>query len=113
MAWHHIIPFSLLRDVWNRLVDSYIGSDSPEARVALRRYLGLCDRSLPDIDKILDRIRAVADRKRAGHSPIEPLNVPEVHQLATAATWPAWNAVEGPTPRSDDPGNRFFDRFTF
>ncbi len=35
--------------------------------------------------------------------------------MATAAVWPPWNAVEGPRPerRSDDPQNRYLDRFTF
>jgi hypothetical protein len=114
MAWHHIIPFSLLRDVWNRLVDQHIATQLAEARVAIRQYLLLCDRNQPNLDALIDRIRAEStDQKRAGHHHLQPLDVSEAHQLATAAVWPPWNAVEGPLRRSDDPQNRYFDRFTF
>jgi hypothetical protein len=52
------------------------------------------------------------EQRRAGHYRLEPLSVAEAHQLATAAVWPAWNAVEGPQQRSDDPQDHYFDRFT-
>jgi len=112
-AWHHILPFSLLRDVWNRLVDRHIESQIPEARVALRQYLLLLDRSLPGADSLIDRMRAEnTGQRRAGHNTLQPLTVSEAHQLATAAVWPPWNTVEGPARRSDDPGDTYFDRFT-
>jgi hypothetical protein len=114
MAWHHMIPFWLLREVWNRLVDQHIATQLPEARVAIRQYLLLCDRNQPNLDSLIDRMRTEnADQRRAGHHHLQPLSVPEAHQLATAAVWPAWNAVEGPSRRSDDPGGRYFDRFLF
>lgn len=114
MAWQHIIPFSLLRDVWNRLVDQHIATEFAAARVAIRQYLLLCDRNQPNLDALIDRMRAEnTDQKRAGHHHLRPLEVSEAHQLATAAVWPPWNAVEGPQGRSDDPQNRYFDRFTF
>ncbi len=113
MVWHHIIPFSLLREVWNRLVDQHIATAMPEARVAIRQYLVLCDRNLPDIDLLIERMRAEnTQQRRASHNQPIPLDVAEVHRLATAAVWPAWNAVEGPQRRSDDPRDDYFDRFT-
>jgi len=113
MAWHHIIPFSLLRGVWNRLVDQHIATEIPEARVAIRQYLLLSYRNQPNVDELIERMRTEnTDQRRAGHYQMQPLSVPEAHQLATAAVWPAWNAVEGPQRRSDDPKDRYFDRFT-
>lgn len=113
MAWHHIIPFSLLREVWNRLVDQQIATELAEARVAIRQYLLLSDRQLSNVDALIERMRAEnTNQKRAGHYHLQPLSISEAHQLATAAVWPAWNAVEGPQRRSDDPQDRYFDRFT-
>jgi hypothetical protein len=113
MAWHHIIPFSLLRDVWNRLVDRHIATQLAEARVAIRQYLLLSDPNQPDLETLIDRMRAEnTDQKRAGHHQLQPLDVSEAHLLATAAVWPPWNAVEGPQRRSDDPQDRYYDRFT-
>jgi hypothetical protein len=113
MAWHHVIPFSVLRDVWNRLVDQHIASQLPEARVAIRQYLLLTERNLPNVDSLVDRIRAEnTAQRRAGHHQLQPLTVAEAHQLATAAVWPPWNTVEGPQRRTDDPQDRYLDRFT-
>jgi hypothetical protein len=117
MAWHHVIPFALLRDVWNRLVAQHVATELPEARVAIRQYLLLSDRTLHDIDALIGRIRAGnIDQRRASHHRLEPLTVVDVHRLGTAVTWPAWNTVEGPANRSDDPQNDprrlYFDRFT-
>jgi len=113
MAWHHIIPFSVLREAWNRLVDHYIESATPEARTAIRQYLTLCAPALPNLANLIDRIRAEnTEQRRASHNSLERLSVPEAHQLATAAVWPAWNVVEGWRHRSDDPGDYYLDRFT-
>jgi hypothetical protein len=113
MAWHHVIPFSVLRELWKRLVDQHIATQVPEARVAIRQYLLLADRNLPNLDDMIDRVRAEdKSQRRAGHHELRPLDVAEAHRLATAAVWPAWNAVEGPQRRIDDPQDRYFDRFT-
>jgi hypothetical protein len=113
MSWHHIIPRSLLRDVWNSLVDRHLATELAEARLAIRGYLLLSNRNLANADLLIDRIRAEnTSQRRAGHHHLQPLTVAEAHQLATAAVWPAWNAVEGPQRRSDDPQDRYFDRFT-
>ena len=112
-AWHHIIPFSLLREVWNRLVDQQIATELGEARMAIRQYLLLADRNQPNLDALIDRTRAENTvQRRAAHHDLQPLDVVEAHRLATLAVWPAWNAVEGPTRRSDDPHDSYFDRFT-
>jgi hypothetical protein len=118
MARHHVIPYPILRDVFNRLVDLHIYTDRPEARVTLRQYLSLCSRRLEHLDEKLDKMRFEdADRKRAGHFRLESLDTDEVNDLRTAAVWPAWNIVEGPhgDRRSDDPkdseGDLVLDRF--
>lgn len=113
MSWHHIIPFALFRDVWNRFVDQHIATQLMDARVAIRQYLLLCDTTLRNVDELIDRMRAEnTAQRRAGHHVLRALDIAETNQLATAATWPAWNIVEGPSARSDDPGDRYCDRFT-
>jgi hypothetical protein len=115
MSWHHIIPFPILRDVWNRLVDQHIATQLPEARTAIRQFVVLADSSLPNLDDLIDRMRiANIEQRRATHNRLRPLEVHESNRLATAATWPAWNTVEGPNrgSRSDDPGDVWLDRFT-
>jgi len=111
-SWHHIIPYPLLRDVWNRLVDQHIASEIPAARHAIRGYLLLCDRTMPKLDALIDRMRADnTDKARAGHNKLEPLDVGECNRLAQAVVWPAWNIVEGPSARSDPPNDFDIDRF--
>jgi hypothetical protein len=113
MAWHHVIPFSVLRNVWNRLVDQHISTQIPEARTAIRQYLLLVNRNLPHAEDLIDRMRAGSrSRQRTGHHELAPLDVAEAHCLATAAAWPAWNVVEGPRRRIDDPRDRYLDRFS-
>lgn len=115
MAWHHIIPFPVLREVWNRLVDQMIATQFPEARTAIRQYLLLCGARYPNLEDLIDRIRAVDTRqKRTGHHHLPPLENWEVVQLQTDAVWPPWNTVEGPRreKRSDDPADHYLDRFT-
>ena len=115
MAWHHIIPFTVLCEVWNRLVDQLIKTQLPEARTAIRQYLLLCGAKQSSLEALIDRIRAEnTDQKRAGHHHLPPLDGGEALQLQTDAVWPPWNAVEGPRGeiRTDDPANRYLDRFT-
>lgn len=113
MTWYHVIPYSLLRDVWNRLVDQHIETQLPEARVAIRQYLSLVDPHVVNLDELVDRIRAEnVTQRRAEHNPLKPLDVVEANQLAAAAVWPAWDVVEGPSARSDDTRDESLDRFT-
>jgi hypothetical protein len=122
MSWHHIIPFSVLREVWNRLVDQRISTQLHEARVAIRQYLMLSDPNMANIDGLIDRMRSenteqgaentYQRRASASGQQLRPLEVNETNQLKTAATWQAWNVVEGPTARADDPGDYYLDRFT-
>ena len=126
-SWHHMIPDPLLRNVWNRLVDRHIGTEWPAARVTIRQFLSLCDRNLQDLDDRLESMRLcnreyllMANVRRAGHHPVQPLGTADASALATAAVWPVWNVVGGPNGknRSDDPNRnqkippeRRFDRF--
>ena len=102
LVWHHILPYNEWRDLWNTLVTHCHGTQLAEARTALRHYLLLCDWKMREVDTWIDRIRA------------ERLDVVDCNFLTTKAAWPAWNIVEGPDPRfrSDDPGDRFIDRYT-
>ena len=50
-----MIPFSLLRDVWNRLVAQHIATQLAEARVAIRQFLPLSDPNHPDLETLIDR----------------------------------------------------------
>jgi hypothetical protein len=102
LAWHHVLPFCELGGFWNNLVMQCYDTHLPEARTALRHYLLLCNRKLFDVDTWIDRIRK------------QDLEVAECGWLATTAVWPAWNIVEGPATRlrTDDPGDRFIDRYT-
>ena len=79
-SWHHMIPDPLLRNVWNRLVDRHIGTEWPAARVTIRQFLSLCDRNLQDLDDRLESMRLcnreyllMANVRRAGHHPVQPL----------------------------------------
>jgi len=118
MTGHHIITFTLLRDVYNLLVDQHITTQIPAARVALRQFLLLVDRQLPGLDSLIDRLRAESDKKRDGPNKLAKLEVHEINYLHAAAVWPAWNTVIGPANRSDDPKDHYdskdyyMDRFT-
>jgi hypothetical protein len=98
---HHILPYSVLRDIWNSLLHSFTTTNFAEARVAVRQYLRLCNNQSPDIEDLLTRLRG------------RVLSVIECNVLAQSAVWAAWNIVEGPRNRSDDPHARELDRFTF
>jgi hypothetical protein len=101
MTRHHILPYNLLRDTWNLLIAAFTATQLAEARTAIRQFLGVCNHRLPNVDTLLDRMRA------------NHLTVPECNLLAETAVWSAWNIVEGPSLRSDDPGDSGLDRFTF
>src|SRR4051812_30541135 len=114
MSWHHIIPYHLLRDVWNCLVYQHIETQLPEARVAIRQYLLTCDPMLLSRDNLIARMRAENTRQeRAKDNYLQPLDSWEILELQTAAVWPAWNTVQGPNAdsRDDDPGEHQVDRF--
>lgn len=115
MAWHHIIPFTVLQKTWNRLVDQFVGTQLPEARTAIRQYLSLCGARDANIETIIDRMRALnTTQRRAGHHHLPPLDDGDVLKLQEYAVWPSWNAVEGPKKenRTDDPAGSDLDRFT-
>lgn len=101
MARHHILPYNTLRDLWNKLVRSFFETQFAEARVAIRQFLMLCDSRFAHVDTLLDRLRR------------NQLTVVECNVLEETAVWAAWNVVDGPKNRSDDPHDTYLDRFTF
>jgi len=101
MARHHILPYNVLRDAWNNLVTAVVETQDQEARVAIWQFVMLCDPRYPAIEPMLERLRA------------DQLDVVECNALGTIAVWSPWNIVDGPSNRSDDPGDAYLDRFTF
>jgi hypothetical protein len=97
--WHHILPASILRDVWNSIVMQCRNTQEQQARRAMFQYLRLCDSKLAGIDETIQRLR------------VRQLTEAENTVLRQTAYWPPWDIVEGPTPRSDDPRNQL-DKFT-
>lgn len=113
MAFHHIIPRSILIRVFNRLLEAHIHSAGSEARTCLYQFLALCNRNHPGLERIADRLRTDPSApRRAGHNPLAPLSVPELTEVHRSVIWPAWDVVEGPAQRGDDPGDYYMDRFT-
>lgn len=104
LVFHHLIPYAVLRDLWNLLIRECHDTEMAEARTALRQYMLLCARDFPDVDEWINRIRE--DRR---------LDVADCGRLATLAVWPPWNVVEGPAGniRLDDYGDHYMERFTF
>lgn len=113
MSFHHIIPRSVLIRVFNRLLETHTHSAEAEARTCLFQFLALCNRNHPDLERTADRLRTnPAAPRRAGHNPLTLLSVPELTALHSTVIWPAWDVVEGPSKRSDDPRDHYLDRFT-
>lgn len=103
-TWHHMIPYAVLRDVWNGLVDQHAATQWPEARIAIRQFLSLCNRNIPDVDELLDRMREKSRlQRRDGLAGLDALGDQEVSIIEAAVVWPVWNVVGGPANRSDDP----------
>jgi hypothetical protein len=100
LAWHHVIPYFTLRAAWNSLVTQFFQTRLAEAQTALHQYMALCGWNAAEIQRFLPLIRR------------NQMSVPDADLLATAAVWPAWNIVEGPANRTDDPADHYIDRFT-
>jgi hypothetical protein len=101
MARHHILPYNVLRDAWNNLVNVFVETQHSEARTAIRQFMMLCDPRLTNIEETLERLR---------HN---EMSVVECNTYETIAVWAPWNIVDGPANRSDDPRDAYLDRFTF
>ncbi len=113
MAFHHVIPRSILIRVFNRLLADHVQSAEAEARTCLFQFLALCSRNHPDLERMVDRLRSDPRApRRAGHNPIAPLAIHELTEVHRSVIWPAWDVVEGPAQRGDDPADHYLDRFT-
>lgn len=114
-TWHHVIPYRILRDIWNYLSVQFVLTDQGEFRVALRQILQMSAPKQPitELERQLDRLRLErTDRRRSGPlAALVPLERHEVTALQTLAVWPSWVAVRGPRNRSDDPGDDGPDYF--
>jgi hypothetical protein len=113
MAFHHVIPRSILIRVFNRLLAGHVESAEAEARTCLFQFLALCNRNHPGLERVADRLRSDPRApRRAGHNPLAPLAIHEVTEIHRSVIWPAWDVVEGPAKRGDDPADHYLDRFT-
>lgn len=101
LLYHHVMPVSLLREIWNYLVEQAQGTQSASAHTALRQFLALyATRTLPDLEPLVAGV--IQNRT-------DNINGARIH---TAIVWAPWNIVEGPANRADDPGDHYLDRFT-
>jgi hypothetical protein len=97
MTWHHVIPYSLLRDCWNALANHQRTND--RANLALHSVLRILYFEHGSARKILQTMKA-------GQLPFEMQDTVEL-----ALTYAKWNIVEGPAERKDDPRNQL-DEFS-
>jgi hypothetical protein len=93
MTWHHVIPYSVLRDCWNALANHQ--RKNSKAKVSLQIYMRLLGF---DHARAKVLIQAMADGV---------LGSAAQEQIETAVAYPPWDIVEGPAKRSDDPEDDF------
>lgn len=94
LKWHHVIPFPTLRDCWEALAANL---DQGRCRVAIESYLRLLK-----VETSRGWVKEMAAKK---------LSFERGQVLERRIVWPAWNSVEGPAFRTDDPGSNL-DEFT-
>jgi hypothetical protein len=93
MTWHHVIPRASLRHSWNTLARHQTKSD--KAQLALHTYMRLLGFDHAGAKRLL------AAMARAG------LSLEDQERVEVAVTYPAWDVVEGPENRSENPTNHF------
>jgi hypothetical protein len=93
MTWHHVIPYSVLRDCWNALANHQ--RTNSKARVSLQIYMRLLGFEHASAKAL---IKAMADGA---------LGSGAQERIETAVAYPPWDIVEGPRNRVDDPGDDF------
>lgn len=96
LNWHHVIPFAMMRDVWQALV---MHPDLGKCKVALISYMRLIGITTP---------RQYLKMMEEGQLPFD-----QQEELDRRLAWIPWNIVEGPAYRVDDPKtNTSLDEFT-
>jgi hypothetical protein len=93
MIWHHVIPYSLMRNCWNVLASNHSGN--AKAKNALQIYMQLLG---IDRESGKELIRTMANGT---------VGMDHHERIAKAVAYAPWNIVEGPKNRSDDPGEDF------
>jgi hypothetical protein len=94
MDWHHIIPWSVLRNGWKTLAKS-------KEWDVLAAWMALFG-SIDNANELLGRMKN------------STLTGVEGDKIGAEICWPKWNLVEGPHNelREDDPGDKSMDTFT-
>jgi hypothetical protein len=95
LSWHHVIPHAILQDCWQTLAH---GKQLDKCKVALESFMRLLK-----VDSPRQWLRAMESNA---------LSFDQQMELDTRISWPAWNIIEGPARRRDDP-NDGLDEFTF
>ena len=98
---HYILPYSMVREAWNRVVTCLETTELPEARVTARQFTRMSNPHLPEVESLLDSVKT------------RSLTFGAHDKLLQSVAWAPWNVVDGPANRSDDPEKRAFklDRF--
>ena len=111
-TWHHVIPYALLRDVWNLLADRCVRRDEQDVRLATRAYLILAGLTRIAADEAIERMRALhPTRKPSGSRQARPYDEGDATTLRARVVWQPWNLVEGESNRCDEPGRYAIDWF--
>jgi len=93
MTWHHVIPYSVLRDCWNAL--AHHQRKNSKAKVSLQIYMRLLG---------FENAPAKALTKAMAEG---ALDSGAQERIETAVAYPPWDIVEGPRNRTDDPEEDF------
>src|SRR6516164_9625002 len=101
-AFHHVIPLRDLSDTWQ----------------GLRRGLRLGQRGpfFWAIDKYMSMLGVAGNRQKKIEQMMKDEGFVDQHyvkeDISSKLDWPAWDVVEGPANRADDPGSGF-DQFLY
>jgi hypothetical protein len=90
LTWHHVLPWRLLRDFWNAMVEHQHWNVAEElAWLSAYGTRNEISKHVKSMEK-----KAFCDRQNE-------------NSLAAKLCWRGWNIVEGPSNRADDPGDKY------
>jgi hypothetical protein len=97
MTWHHVLPFSQLRQCWNTVASHQ--TDQPWEVYALRTYLRVIGFEKEEVKQLAESIKQGT------------LSSTNYERLWHRLSWPPWDVIQGPRKRADDPAE-CFDEYT-
>jgi len=96
MSWHHIVPYSQLRNCWNTLAAQFVSRSA--GAMAVHTYMRLLGYSHETAKKSMNAVTAGR------------FSADDHMKLWYSICYPKWDLVEGPSERVDDP-DEDFDEF--